>query len=100
MGSPASVVTSVLTWSSVFSRGSNGPCKELSFSFQKLLLKRALATVLRWGLSHNFSVRLYALVALKKIWGMCKTWQVEDLDAVTPVIESSLSQVENTHGAG
>ncbi|XP_053768390.1 probable methyltransferase TARBP1 isoform X2 [Desmodus rotundus] len=67
---------------------------------KKLLLKRALATVLRWGLSHNFSVRLYALVALKKIWGMCKTWQVEDLDAVTPVIESSLSQVENTHGAG
>ncbi|KAF6073710.1 TAR (HIV-1) RNA binding protein 1 [Phyllostomus discolor] len=63
-------------------------------------LKRALAVVLRWGLSHNFSVRLYALVALKKIWGMCKTWQVEDVDAVTPVIESSLSQVENMHGAG
>ncbi|KAM5300648.1 putative methyltransferase TARBP1 isoform 3-T4 [Glossophaga mutica] len=67
---------------------------------KKPLLKRALAIVLRWGLSHNFSVRLYALVALKKIWGMCKTWQVEDVDAVTPVIESSLSQVENMHGAG
>ncbi|XP_053523846.1 probable methyltransferase TARBP1 isoform X2 [Artibeus jamaicensis] len=67
---------------------------------KKPLLKRALGVVLRWGLSHNFSVRLYALVALKKIWGMCKTWQVDDVDAMMPVIESSLSQVENVHGAG
>ncbi|XP_054432732.1 probable methyltransferase TARBP1 [Pteronotus mesoamericanus] len=67
---------------------------------KKLLLKRALTLVLRWGFSHNFSVRLYALVALKKIWGMCKRWQVEELEALTPVIESSLNQVENMHGAG
>lgn len=75
-------------------------CRTVLLSLQKPPLKRALAVVLRWGLSHNFSVRLYALVALKKIWGLCKTWQVEDVDAVTPVIESSLSQVENMHGAG
>ncbi|XP_066238390.1 probable methyltransferase TARBP1 isoform X5 [Saccopteryx leptura] len=67
---------------------------------KKHILKQALVTVLQWGFSHNFSVRLYALVALKKIWGMCKTLQVEELDALTSVIEFSLNQVENVHGAG
>lgn len=56
--------------------------------------------MLPWGFSHNFSVRLYALVALKKVWGMCRTLQVEGLDALTSVIESSLSQAESAHGAG
>ncbi|KAM7049969.1 putative methyltransferase TARBP1 isoform 2-T2 [Molossus nigricans] len=67
---------------------------------KKLILKQALDLVLRWALSHNFSVRLYALVALRKIWSMCGTLQVEGLDALTSVIESSLNQVESVHGAG
>ncbi|XP_016055329.1 PREDICTED: probable methyltransferase TARBP1 isoform X3 [Miniopterus natalensis] len=67
---------------------------------KKLVLKQALVIVLQWGFSHNFSVRLYALVALKKIWGMCKTMQVAELDALTSVIESSLNQVESAHGSG
>ncbi|KAM8814473.1 putative methyltransferase TARBP1 isoform 2-T2 [Rhynchonycteris naso] len=67
---------------------------------KKHILKQALVTVLQWGFSHNFIVRLYALVALKKIWGMCKMLQVEELDALTSVIESSLNQVENARGAG
>nr|KAF6400065.1 TAR (HIV-1) RNA binding protein 1 [Molossus molossus] len=67
---------------------------------KKLILKQALDLVLRWALSHNFSVRLYALVALRKIWSMCGTLQVEGLDALTSVIESSLNQVESAHGAG
>ncbi|KAM6367232.1 putative methyltransferase TARBP1 isoform 4-T4 [Alca torda] len=69
-------------------------------SEKKPALKEALIVVLQWCFNHNFSVRLYALVALKKIWGMCKTLHVEEFEALTPVIESSLQQVENMHGTG
>lgn len=69
-------------------------------SFQKPVLKQALITVLQRCFSHNFSIRLYALVALKKIWSMCKMWQIEEFDALTAVVESSINQVENMHGAG
>uniref|UniRef100_A0A3Q1LRV3 tRNA (guanosine(18)-2'-O)-methyltransferase TARBP1 n=1 Tax=Bos taurus TaxID=9913 RepID=A0A3Q1LRV3_BOVIN len=67
---------------------------------KKLILKQALTIVLQWCFNHNFSIRLYALVALKKIWSMCKGLHIEELAALTSVIESSLSQVENMHGAG
>uniref|UniRef100_A0A8C6DMN6 TAR (HIV-1) RNA binding protein 1 n=1 Tax=Moschus moschiferus TaxID=68415 RepID=A0A8C6DMN6_MOSMO len=67
---------------------------------KKLILKQALTIVLQWCFNHNFSIRLYALVALKKIWSMCKGLHIEELEALTSVIESSLSQVENMHGAG
>ncbi|XP_067391938.1 probable methyltransferase TARBP1 isoform X2 [Emydura macquarii macquarii] len=69
-------------------------------SAKKPILKKALLVVLQWCFNHNFSVRLYALVALKKIWGMCKSLCVEEFEALTPVIESSLHQVENMHGSG
>ncbi|XP_055969559.1 probable methyltransferase TARBP1 isoform X2 [Sorex fumeus] len=67
---------------------------------KKLILKQALIITLKWCFNHNFSVRLYALVALKKIWSMCKMLHIEEFDALTSVIESSLNQVENMHGAG
>ncbi|XP_014384767.1 PREDICTED: probable methyltransferase TARBP1 isoform X2 [Myotis brandtii] len=67
---------------------------------KRLALKQALVIALQWGFSHNFSVRLYALVALNKAWGMCKTLRMGELDALASVIESSLSQVESTPGAG
>ncbi|XP_031316745.2 probable methyltransferase TARBP1 isoform X2 [Camelus dromedarius] len=67
---------------------------------KKLILKQALIIVLHWCFNHNFSIRLYALIALKKIWGMCKALHLEELDALTSVIESSLNQVENMQGAG
>uniref|UniRef100_F7FHV0 tRNA (guanosine(18)-2'-O)-methyltransferase TARBP1 n=1 Tax=Ornithorhynchus anatinus TaxID=9258 RepID=F7FHV0_ORNAN len=63
-------------------------------------LKKGLVVALQWCFSHNFRVRLYALVTLKKIWGLCKTWRLEECEALSPAIESSLEQVENTHGAG
>ncbi|XP_023404919.2 probable methyltransferase TARBP1 isoform X1 [Loxodonta africana] len=69
-------------------------------SEKRLILKQALIIALQWCFSHNFSIRLYALLALKKIWSLCKTLYVEEFDALTSVIESSLNQVENTHGAG
>uniref|UniRef100_A0A8V0Y3H4 tRNA (guanosine(18)-2'-O)-methyltransferase TARBP1 n=1 Tax=Gallus gallus TaxID=9031 RepID=A0A8V0Y3H4_CHICK len=69
-------------------------------SEKKPILKKALLVVLQWCFNHNFSVRLYALVALKKIWAMCRMLDVEEFEALTPVIESSLQQVENMHGTG
>jgi hypothetical protein len=76
------------------------PLKLLLLSLQKLVLKQALTVALQWCLSHNFSVRLYALVALKKAWHLCKTLQFEECGAWTAVIECSLSQAESMHGAG
>ncbi|XP_063134936.1 probable methyltransferase TARBP1 isoform X2 [Rattus norvegicus] len=67
---------------------------------KKLVLKQALTVALQWCLSHNFSVRLYALVALKKAWHLCKALQFEECGAWTTVIECSLSQAESMHGAG
>ncbi|XP_060099002.1 probable methyltransferase TARBP1 isoform X2 [Heteronotia binoei] len=64
------------------------------------VLKKALTVVLQWCFHHNFSVRLYALVALKKIWGMCKELRVDDFETLTPVIESSLHQAETMNGTG
>uniref|UniRef100_A0A8C5KY37 tRNA (guanosine(18)-2'-O)-methyltransferase TARBP1 n=1 Tax=Jaculus jaculus TaxID=51337 RepID=A0A8C5KY37_JACJA len=63
-------------------------------------LKQAVTVALQWCVSHNFSVRLYALVALKKAWHLCKALHVEDCDTWTAIIEGSLGQVESMHGAG
>lgn len=76
------------------------PPHKQCLSFQKLVLKQALTVALQWCLSHNFSVRLYALVALKKAWHLCKALQFQECDAWTTVIECSLSQAESMHGAG
>ncbi|XP_053567073.1 probable methyltransferase TARBP1 [Bombina bombina] len=64
------------------------------------VLKKALVTVLQWCFNHNFSVRLYALIALKKLWSMCKQQYIEEFEALSPVIESSLHQVETIQGVG
>ncbi|MEE6475249.1 hypothetical protein FKM82_010669 [Ascaphus truei] len=63
-------------------------------------LKKALVTVLQWCFNHNFSVRLYALIALKKLWAMCKQQYIEEFEALSAVIESSLHQMKNIHGGG
>ncbi|XP_015672407.1 probable methyltransferase TARBP1, partial [Protobothrops mucrosquamatus] len=62
--------------------------------------EKALIVVLQWCFHHNFSIRLYALIALKKIWGMCRESHVNDFDTLTSVIECSLNQVELMHGTG
>ncbi|XP_042636578.1 probable methyltransferase TARBP1 [Orycteropus afer afer] len=67
---------------------------------KKFTLKQALIIVLQWCFNHNFSIRLYALLALKKIWNMCKTSYVKEFVVLSSVIESSLNQVENMHGTG
>ncbi|CAH2251205.1 probable methyltransferase TARBP1 [Pelobates cultripes] len=62
-------------------------------------LKHAIVTVLQWCFNHNFSVRLYALIALKKLWPMCKEY-TQEFEALSPVIESSLLQLESLQGGG
>ncbi|XP_069463465.1 probable methyltransferase TARBP1 isoform X2 [Ambystoma mexicanum] len=71
-----------------------------STSERKLLLKKALIVALQWCFNHNFSVRLYALIALKKLWTMTKDLSVNDFEALADVIESSLHQVETMQGVG
>ncbi|XP_041418736.1 probable methyltransferase TARBP1 isoform X2 [Xenopus laevis] len=63
-------------------------------------LKKALVTALQWCFNHNFSVRLYALIALKKLWAMCKQQCIHEFDELALVIESSLDLVENIQGTG
>uniref|UniRef100_A0A8C5MSP4 tRNA (guanosine(18)-2'-O)-methyltransferase TARBP1 n=1 Tax=Leptobrachium leishanense TaxID=445787 RepID=A0A8C5MSP4_9ANUR len=63
-------------------------------------LEKALVTVLQWCFNHNFSVRLYALIAVKKLWAMCKHQYMQQFEALSSVIESSLHQLENMQGGG
>ncbi|KAH0622497.1 hypothetical protein JD844_024859 [Phrynosoma platyrhinos] len=58
---------------------------------EKATLKKALVVVLQWCFHHNFSVRLYALIALKKIWGMCKASFVNDFEALAPTLTGNVS---------
>lgn len=67
------------------------------------VLRQALGLALRWCVHHHFSVRLYALVALRKAWSLCRAARVDGIDAWTPVVEASLSHVDGAggaHGAG
>ncbi|XP_029449737.1 probable methyltransferase TARBP1 [Rhinatrema bivittatum] len=67
---------------------------------QVQLLKKGLLVVLQWCFNHNFSVRLYALIALKKLWAICKKFDAGEFETLADVIESSLQQVENVQNAG
>ncbi|XP_072436500.1 probable methyltransferase TARBP1 isoform X1 [Chiloscyllium punctatum] len=65
-------------------------------------LKKALGVVLPWCLNHNFSVRLYALLALQHVWEACLQSKVEDkeLQYLAPIVESCLEQAGNKQTAG
>ncbi|KAG8444525.1 hypothetical protein GDO86_009620 [Hymenochirus boettgeri] len=72
----------------------------VNVSDKPLSLKKALITALQWCFNHNFSVRLYALVALKKLWALCKQQFIQEFEVFSAVIESSLYQAENVQGVG
>ncbi|RXM34959.1 putative methyltransferase TARBP1 [Acipenser ruthenus] len=65
-------------------------------------LKKALDVILLWCFNHNFAVRLYALLALKKVWNVCRSACSEDVEfkVLAPVIEACLQQVEYMQGSG
>ncbi|XP_032881793.1 probable methyltransferase TARBP1 isoform X1 [Amblyraja radiata] len=65
-------------------------------------LKKALSVILPWCLNHNFSVRLYALLALQKVWEACLQSKLEgeELKFLEPIIESCLEQVGQKQTTG
>ncbi|KAK2824180.1 hypothetical protein Q5P01_021355 [Channa striata] len=65
-------------------------------------LRKALDIVLQWCFNHNFSVRLYALLALKKVWSLAKKWAIEDvtLGGLSTVVKACLNQAEAMQSTG
>ncbi|XP_069786930.1 probable methyltransferase TARBP1 isoform X2 [Narcine bancroftii] len=82
-------------------------CPEFIDSFWRCFsygqyLKKTLSVILPWCLNHNFSVRLYALLALQKVWEACVSSKLdgEELEFLEPIIESYLDQVEQNQTTG
>ena len=67
--------------------------------------RRALDVILQWCFSHNFSVRLYALLALKRVWGLADARAEAEragdgLGGLAAVVEACLSQAEAMQSTG
>ncbi|XP_030628121.1 probable methyltransferase TARBP1 [Chanos chanos] len=70
--------------------------------------RKALEIILQWCFSHNFSVRLYALLALKKVWGLeeARALAEQDLTAsaalggLATVVQACLHQAEAMQNTG
>ncbi|XP_074532568.1 tRNA (guanosine(18)-2'-O)-methyltransferase TARBP1 [Halichoeres trimaculatus] len=69
-----------------------------------LQLQKALDIILQWCFNHNFSVRLYALLALKRVWNLAKQVIEEGRDCglggLSTVIEACLNQAEAMQNTG
>ncbi|KAM9364092.1 putative methyltransferase TARBP1 [Pholidichthys leucotaenia] len=66
-------------------------------------LQKALDVILQSCFNHNFSVRLYALVALKRVWSLAEQHEGEegeDLEKLASVIRACLSQAETMQSTG
>ncbi|KAM9847516.1 LOW QUALITY PROTEIN: putative methyltransferase TARBP1 [Aulostomus maculatus] len=66
-------------------------------------LVKALDVILQWCFSHNFSVRLYALLALKRVWSLVEVRGeegVEGLGGRSAVVQACLSQAEAMQSSG
>ncbi|XP_063048318.1 probable methyltransferase TARBP1 [Engraulis encrasicolus] len=76
--------------------------------------RRALEVSLQWCFSHNFSVRLYALLALKRVWGLEglreearrrgpgqeEEGATDPLGGLATVIQACLAQAETAQNTG
>ncbi|XP_056147860.1 probable methyltransferase TARBP1 [Lampris incognitus] len=72
---------------------------------QAAQLRKALDVILQWCFSHNFSVRLYALLALKKVWSLAEARAeaeegMDGLEELSTVIQACLSQAEAMQSTG
>ncbi|KAK7148239.1 hypothetical protein R3I93_012538 [Phoxinus phoxinus] len=58
--------------------------------------RRAVEVSLQWCFSHNFSVRLYALLALKSVWELedARVLMEGNLGGLTTVVQACLQQAE------
>ncbi|XP_062422564.1 probable methyltransferase TARBP1 isoform X2 [Pungitius pungitius] len=66
-------------------------------------LRKALDIILQWCFNHNFSVRLYALLALKRVWSLAGTQAEEGADGLrgmSTVIKACLNQAEAMQSTG
>ncbi|XP_026133478.1 LOW QUALITY PROTEIN: probable methyltransferase TARBP1 [Carassius auratus] len=64
--------------------------------------RRAVEVSLQWCFSHNFSIRLYALLALKRVWELedaCVLLE-EHLGGLTTVVQACLQQAEAMQNTG
>ncbi|XP_071016864.1 probable methyltransferase TARBP1 [Oncorhynchus clarkii lewisi] len=70
--------------------------------------RKALDVILQWCFSHNFSVRLYALLALKRVWGLEGARAeaeegaggADGLGGLTTVVKACLHQAEAMQSTG
>lgn len=63
--------------------------------------RRAVEVSLQWCFSHNFSVRLYALLALKRVWELEDARVLEEnLGGLTTVVQACLQQAEAMQNTG
>ncbi|XP_076599642.1 tRNA (guanosine(18)-2'-O)-methyltransferase TARBP1 isoform X1 [Chaetodon auriga] len=66
-------------------------------------LRKALDVILQWCFNHNFSVRLYALLALKRVWSLAEVRAEEGADGLgglSAVIKACLNQAEAMQSTG
>nr|XP_046257205.1 probable methyltransferase TARBP1 isoform X2 [Scatophagus argus] len=66
-------------------------------------LRKALDIILQWCFNHNFSVRLYALLALKRVWTLAEVRAREGADGfggLSTVIKACLYQAEAMQSTG
>ncbi|XP_054455903.1 probable methyltransferase TARBP1 [Anoplopoma fimbria] len=66
-------------------------------------LRKALDIILQWCFNHNFSVRLYALLALKRVWSLAGVPAEEGsagLGGLSTVIKACLNQAEAMQSTG
>ncbi|XP_062257587.1 probable methyltransferase TARBP1 [Platichthys flesus] len=62
-------------------------------------LRTALNIILQWCFNHNFSVRLYALLALKRVWTLAEEG-ADGLGGLSAVIKTCLNQAEAMQTTG
>ncbi|XP_077352092.1 tRNA (guanosine(18)-2'-O)-methyltransferase TARBP1 isoform X2 [Festucalex cinctus] len=66
-------------------------------------LAKALDITLQWCFHHNFSVRLYALLALKRVWSLVEgrgEKTVDSLGGLSTVVKACLYQTEAVKNTG
>ncbi|KAK2896992.1 hypothetical protein Q8A67_011480 [Cirrhinus molitorella] len=64
--------------------------------------RRAVEVSLQWCFSHNFSIRLYALLALKRVWELedVRVQAGENMGGLTTVVQACLQQAEAMQNTG
>lgn len=77
----------------------------LFFVLQKeVQLRKALDIILQFCFNHNFSVRLYALLALKRVWNLAEARAenegADGLQGLSTVIKACLNQAEAMQSTG